>query len=329
MQELYTIFNAAGDIIRQNPIASTVIALSTPIILPIAKRRITDGIHKWLDNRTLTRSGLSELFSNVAINNDKVTANDAVIEAFRHNQNLHFAFVEFADRAIIKKKGQEPIELNFRNIDHNARDGQIWTVLKERIGQTNPKTDNPYTEEELYEFARNCSYGDPDKENELSDPLEGLEEIDKERITEHAVMRCSWMRKLYDQDTAREASTRTIAGVLKSIVAQQGDTPKTNKSEAGILGFRWNKKLEDGKEQTHFSVFIKPRTNSERDMIVEKLDSKRIDADKNGRHLNGEEGLQHYATVKRALREKDNAEIQRKRRIENIIADGLEYRLRY
>ena len=124
------------------------------------------------------------------------------------------------------------------------------------------------------------------------------------------------MRKLHDQDTARKASTATIAAQLKSIVSTTDDSPKTNRSEAGVLGFRWGESNEGNKK---FSVFVKPRTDGERDAIENVYGIKSIDIDENGRHLNGKEGLERYAKIKSKVIEADNATILHKEQRKKIV----------
>lgn len=256
-----------------------------------------------IKNAALRAGGFTLAASNSNAIADHQTPYQAVKSAFEANPKLDYIFMELADRAIVAKRGGKVKVLDFTRPKEEMHDAVVYSQMKEMVGHKSM--------EEIYQFAIDgLGYELDDIYNE---EISGLNILDATRIMEHAEMNCSWARKLKNFRNARLQIEAAFTGMLTTLSMDPETTPfevPSNISEKGTYAFRWSQPNGDNQKST--GIFIKPRTDTEKDIHTKLFGTRLSNKDKNGAELDGNQGIMNYRYVKNAQATQDRADTEEK-----------------
>jgi len=264
------------------------VAVITAAVLPHAYERITNGVYARF-------SGMGQAFNNASTIINRNHVREMVEESFENNAKIGHVFIELANMAVIAKKGEEPIILDFTRSKDEMQPAVLYTMMKEKLGKENP--------EDIYQFVK---AGLPFSLEDLQwNNVDGMDSIESERIYEHAKMKCSWARRLMNNIKGRGLVTEAAESMLKRLAKKQGKY--TNISEKGVIALRVK---GEGDSQ---AIIIKPYTDTEKPFFTRLFETRRVNEDKNGNKVTGDEAIKNYAKVKEAMVADDRTYIEAKR----------------
>jgi len=304
------VFREAAQLVTGNPVASAAVGFLGGIALNTIRKGVSVTIDGVLTNWSLKARGLKKAYDNAAALQDNQKPIWAVSEAFQSNADLQYIFVELADRAILAKRGEEPIILDFTKTEYDLTDAVIYSLVKEKLGKDAP--------EDIFKFAK-------ESRGKIVDEIikqVHQDDIDIRRIKEHALMRCSWSRQSNHDRKARLNTAAAFGALLKTLSLdpnKSGIKPPSNISEKGTYALRWKQEKEGGERHQQTAILIKPRTDTEKEIHIDLFDTRRSDLDKDGNPVDGKQGIDNYRSVKEKQIEQDREDIENRRAISHAL----------
>lgn len=228
-------------------------------------------------------TGLGRTYKNVAFRKDRELSVRAVQDAFERDKKLKHVLIEYADMAVFGKRGEDLIIFDFTMDNNEMHDTIIYTQIKGMIGEEEPST--------IFKFAKERQKkGDIDiaKKHIIGHKLDP---IDADYTLKHAAMKCSWIRVMMNNIVGRKKTREALSETLHGLSYSGSEKGPQNSSQKGIIALR-NKEF----------ILVKPYTKDEQRLREKLYGTKRMNREKDGKHLPASDAFEIYGNIREAIK---------------------------